>query len=164
MFDIVIYPNPVLRREAEAVTEFDASLHTFLNEMEETMYEKDGAGLAAPQVGVSKQIIVLDPGNGPIRLMNPKIIKKSDETEPLEEGCLSLPDIQVNVTRPNSVVVEGIDENGKSITYSAEGFAAKVFQHEIDHLNGKLIIDYLSPLKRSLMKSKIRKLETLANS
>ena len=159
MFDIVTYPDPVLRQMAEPVTEFDVSLKEFLNEMEVTMYEKDGVGLAANQVGALRQVIVIDPGDGPIRLMNPEIIEKSEETDVLEEGCLSLPDIRVNVTRPVRVLVKGMNEKGESVTYNAEGFAAKIFQHEIDHLHGRLIIDYLSPLKRSLMKSKLKKLE-----
>ena len=159
MFDIVTYPDPILRRQSDTVTEFDADLIRFLDEMEETMYEKDGVGLAAPQVGVSKQVIVVDPGEGPVRLLNPKILESSEETEPLEEGCLSLPGIQVNVIRPVYVRIQGQDEKGKTVTFDAEGMPAKIYQHEIDHLRGRLTIDYLSPLKRKLMKSKLKKLE-----
>lgn len=123
------------------------------------MYTEDGVGLAAPQVGVSKQIIVLDDGEGPINLINPEIVVKGSEKEALEEGCLSFPGIRATVSRPTTVKVKGLNEKGESVCYEAEGLLARILQHEIDHLNATLIIDYLSTLQRGLIKSKLKQLQ-----
>jgi peptide deformylase len=155
---VLTYPNPVLRIKAEPVSGIDEAILQFIDEMLETMYTEDGVGLAAPQVGVSKQIIVLDDGEGPIILINPKVVRTGSEEEPLEEGCLSLPGIRVTVSRPATVTVEGLNEKGESVTIEADGLLARILQHEIDHLNATLIIDHLSTLQLSLIKSKLKQL------
>ena len=156
---ILIYPNPVLRKEAESVQAIDDDLRKLADEMIDLMYTDDGIGLAAPQVGISKQLIVLDIGEGPIVLFNPKIIELSDEHEPMEEGCLSFPDIRISISRPKRIKVTGMNQEGDTVQFEAEGLPAKVFQHEIDHLNGVLIIDYASSIQRTLIRSKLKKLE-----
>jgi peptide deformylase len=159
MMQIVTYPDPVLRETAEPVGRIDQKILDLLDQMQESMYADDGVGLAAPQVGVSKRIIVVDGGEGLVNLINPEIISSNDETEGVEEGCLSLPGIRVTVTRPTEVTVTGMNEKGESVRYEASDLMARIFQHEIDHLNGTLIIDHLSTLQRGLLKSKLRQLE-----
>ena len=159
MLKVITYPDPVLRKKAEPVLEIDDSLVHFLGEMQETMYTEDGVGLAAPQVGVSKQIIIVDDGKGPIILINPEITETSPDHEALEEGCLSLPEIRVTVSRPASVTVKGLNEKGDPVTIEADGLLARILQHEIDHLNATLIIDYLSTLQLGLIKSKLKQLQ-----
>jgi peptide deformylase len=159
MLKVLTYPNPVLRIEAEPVSEIDDSLLRFIDVMLETMYSEDGVGLAAPQVGVSKQLIVLDHGEGPVILINPEIVGNGSDKEPLEEGCLSLPGIRVTVSRPVTVTVKGLNEKGESVTIEADGLLARILQHEIDHLNATLIIDHLSTLQLSLIKSKLKQLQ-----
>jgi peptide deformylase len=120
-----------------------------------TMRYYKGIGLAAPQIGISKQLIVADTGEGIIRLANPVIIEKSGSGE-MEEGCLSIPDKKVNVTRPYKVVVSGLSYKGEKVEIKAEGLLARVLQHEIDHLTGKLIIDYLPFFERIKFKVRAR--------
>ncbi len=127
--------------------------------MTEVMYEKDGVGLAANQVGVLKRVIVVDAGEGQITIINPEIVQQNEEDASFEEGCLSLPDIQIKINRPISVVVTGCNLQNQPVEYHAEGLLARVLQHEIDHLNGVLIIDRASSIQRSLLKSKLKKLE-----
>ena len=159
MMKIVKYPNPVLRRKAKLISQIDDTIQQFTDEMIETMYIDEGVGLAAPQVGISKQLFVMDIGQGPKTLFNPEIIEKGEEVETLEEGCLSIPGVRVDVTRPSRIRVRGINEAGELEEIEAEGLLARVLQHEIDHLNGVLIIDHASPLQRTLLKSKLKKLE-----
>ncbi|MCD6118049.1 peptide deformylase [bacterium] len=156
---VVTYPDPVLRLEAEQVSDITDEIKKQLDEMVEIMYEADGVGLAAPQIGDSRRIVVLDIGDGPIKVINPEIIEKSDDLDTEEEGCLSLPGITVKVKRPVQISVKCIDENGKEIVYNADGLMARAFQHEIDHLNGILIIDHTSSAHRALLRTKLRKLE-----
>jgi peptide deformylase len=118
--------------------------------------------LAANQVGVLKRIIVVDAGEGPIKIINPEIVQKSEEKASFEEGCLSLPDIRINLSRPISVVVAGRNLQNHSVEYRAEGLLARILQHEIDHLNGVLIVDRASSIQRSLLKSKLKRLEKQA--
>ena len=162
MLKIITYPDPVLRKEAEPIIEINDSFREFVDEMTEVMYEDDGVGLAANQVGILKRVIVLDGGEGLIKIINPEIIQQSEEKDSFEEGCLSLPDIQVKLSRPTSVVVAGRDLQNQPVKYRAEGLLARVFQHEIDHLNGVLIIDRVSSIQRSLLKSKLKRLEKQA--
>ena len=162
MLTVVTYPNPVLRKKARPIDGMDDDIRRFIDEMTETMYVKDGVGLAAPQVGVSKRFIVVDGGEGPMSLMNPEIVSVGGEQETLEEGCLSLPDIRVDVLRTTRIVVRGINETSKTVEIEAEGLLARVLQHEIDHLNGILIIDHASSIQRALLKSRLRKLEKSA--
>lgn len=159
MLKIVTYPNPVLRRRADPVDEIDEKIRRVADHMMETMYTDEGVGLAAPQVGFSKRLIVMDIGQGPIALFNPEIIRRTDEEETIEEGCLSLPGIRINISRPIQIVVRGLTDQGEWEEIEADGLLARVFQHEIDHLNGILIIDHASSIQRSLLRSKLRKLE-----
>ena len=136
--------DPILRKRCKDIERPSARDKKFLDDMLETMYAYQGVGLAAPQVGSTKRMIVVDAGEGPLRLINPRIVKRSGRTEVMEEGCLSLPKISVKVKRKTGVIVSALDENGKQMTCAANGLLARVLQHEIDHLDGKLIIDYLS--------------------
>lgn len=156
ILDIFIYPDPVLRAETEPVTEFDAKLKKLVADMWETMYFANGVGLAAPQVGVPVQLIVLEWENQQYVLVNPEILEEEGE-ERCEEGCLSFPGIFEEVTRPERIRVRYQDENGDTHDEVIEGFLARVFAHEIDHLRGKLLIDYISPLKRTFLKKRMER-------
>jgi len=155
---IVTYPASILREEARPVDQIDSETEKIIDDMFDTMYLNDGAGLAAPQVGISKRIIVVDDGNKPIHMINPEIISRSDEEENMEEGCLSLPGIRLSVWRNYKMVVCGKDKSGSVIEVEAEGLLARIFQHEIDHLNGILIIDHASSIQRRMLDSKLRKM------
>jgi peptide deformylase len=139
---IVKHPDNVLRERAQEVTKFNANLHKLLDDMAETMYDSDGVGLAAPQVGILKRVIVVDVGddNGLIELVNPEIVHSEGE-QLGPEGCLSIPGIQGDVRRSNRIVIKGLDRNGNPIQYEGTEFLSRAFQHEIDHLNGVLFID-----------------------
>ena len=159
MLEVRTYPDPVLRKEAETVEEIDDSFLDFVDAMTEVMYKKDGAGLAANQVGILKRVIVVDAGESPIKIINPEIVQQSEEKVSFEEGCLSVPYIRINLARPISVVVTGRNLQNQPVEYRAEGLLARILQHEIDHLNGVLIIDRASSIQRSLLKSKLKQLE-----
>lgn len=156
ILDILIYPDPVLRAETEPVTEFGVKLKKLIADMWETMYFANGVGLAAPQVGVPARLIVLDWENQQYVLINPEIIEEEGE-ERCEEGCLSFPGIFEEVTRPERIRVRYQDENGDLHDEIIEGFLARVFAHEIDHLRAKLLIDHISPLKRTFLKKKMER-------
>jgi peptide deformylase len=162
VFDIRYYGDPVLRKTAQPVTVFDNPLKNFLIEMTETMIEKDGVGLAAPQIGESLSVAVIDVTGGekePLILINPEIIEKSDEMEEAEEGCLSLPGINLKINRHKTVSVRAFDSEGKEfLIKGADGLLARALQHEIDHLNGIMIIDHISPLQRKMLSTKLKKL------
>ncbi|MDP5273364.1 peptide deformylase [Chengkuizengella axinellae] len=142
---IVKNPDPILREKCKPVTKFNKNLHKLLDDMAETMYDAPGVGLAAPQIGILKRVIVLDSGeeDGPglIEIVNPEIIKTSDEKEVGPEGCLSIPSINGEVNRFKAITVKGMDRDGNEVVYEAEDFLARIFQHEIDHLNGVLFTD-----------------------
>jgi peptide deformylase len=159
---ILIVPDPALRKTARAVTPDDAAeLKTLIPAMYATMYQAPGIGLAAPQVGKLLRLVVIDlaPDKvpAPITLINPEIIAKSEEKATREEGCLSLPEQYAEVTRPAWVKVKYQDEHGAEHKIEAEGLLAACIQHEIDHLNGVLFVDYLSPLKRNILLRKLAK-------
>lgn len=139
---IVKHPDDVLRETAKEVTKFNANLHKLLDDMADTMYDADGVGLAAPQVGISKRVIVIDVGddNGLIELVNPEIVTKNGE-QLGPEGCLSIPGLQGDVRRSNHIVIKGFDRHGKPIQYEGTELLSRAFQHEIDHLNGVLFVD-----------------------
>lgn len=162
MYDICIYGNAVLRRKAQPVKQFDESLKKFVDDMLETMVEKDGVGLAAPQIGKSVRVAVIDTSGGeedPCVLINPEITWLSDEIEEYDEGCLSIPDIRLNVKRPARCSVRAFDASGKEYRIEqAEGLLARALQHEIDHLEGILFVDRVSPLQRQLVASKLKKM------
>lgn len=157
------YPHPVLRRKCEKVIKVDDELRVFLDNMLETMYADKGCGLAAPQVGVSKRIVVLDYATEedekrkPMFLVNPEIIWKSEETILFCEGCLSLPEQRADVERHEKVRVHFTDYYGKEQEILADGLLAIILQHEIDHLDGILYIDRLSRLKRERLLKKLEK-------
>jgi peptide deformylase len=152
--EIRLLGDPVLRQKAEPVAEVDDEIRHLIADMFETMYDADGVGLAAPQVGVSLRVIVVDPRDEsvpPFALVNPEIVERAEEVERGEEGCLSIPGLREIVERSARVVVEGLDRDGLPRRIEAEGLVARILQHEIDHLDGILFIDRLSPLKRQML-------------
>ena len=161
--DIVKYPDPILQRPTEKITEFNEELRTLAEDMFESMYKAQGIGLAAPQIGVSKRITVIDLSNkenpdDKIVLVNPEIIEKEGR-QVAEEGCLSLPDIREKVSRAAKVKVRAQDLRGEWFETEGTELLARAFQHEIDHLDGVLFLWRLSALKRDLILRKIRKLQ-----
>ncbi len=161
--DIITLPDPLLRRVSEKVDRVDDDLRRFLDDMLETMYEAPGIGLAAIQVGVPRRIVTIDVATRedgekrPLFLINPEIVAASDEPSLYEEGCLSIPDYYAEVERPAAVTVRFLDRDGKEQEMRAEGLLATCVQHEVDHLDGKLFIDYLSRLKRDMVIRKFAK-------
>jgi len=151
------HPDAVLREKCEKVEIITPEILKILDDMADTMYHADGIGLAAPQVNIAKRLVVVDTepreegerGN-PVKLINPEIIGRSENLTVLDEGCLSLPKMRVEVARPDQVTCRYMDVDGEMQEIWAEGLMAKCLQHEIDHLNGVLIFDYLSPLKRNI--------------
>lgn len=159
---ILTYPDPVLKKKSAAVTVITDSVRELARDMAETMYAAPGVGLAAPQIGVHQRVIVIDIGDADGRpdlivAVNPVIIHAEGESFE-EEGCLSVPRYAANVRRHAQVVVRGLDLEGNERTWRAEGLLAVAFQHEIDHLDGILFVDHLSPLKRELFKRRARRL------
>lgn len=152
--------DPVLRQEAEPVATIDDGTRSLVADMMETMYDADGVGLAAPQVGVSVRVIVVDtrePEMRPFALVNPEVAETSAEIEKAEEGCLSIPGLHEIVERPALCVVTGLSPDGEPVRIEADGLLARVLQHEVDHVNGVLFIDRVSPLKRRMLLKKWRK-------
>ncbi len=161
---ILKYPDPVLREETSDVTAFDDELRVLIEDMVETMYAANGAGLAAIQVGVPKRIFIVEGGvaggvetDPPIVFINPKIEWLSDEKEANDEGCLSFPGVYVPIKRSLKARVSAVDENGKAFTAEGEGLYARAMQHENDHLINKLLIDYVGPIKRQMIKRKLER-------
>jgi len=169
---IITAPDPVLRKRANEVESVDDSVRVLMDDMLELMYVGKGIGLAANQVGVLKRVLVMDLQDDdeqerskdfyPLLVANPEIIERSDEIIEAEEGCLSLPDQRVLVKRPNSVKIKYLDYNNKSQELVAEGWLARAVQHEMDHLDGKLLVDYLSNLKKNVVLRKLNKLKKLS--
>jgi peptide deformylase len=160
--EIVTYPDPILKKKAEPVDHIDQDIQDLIESMGELMYRASGIGLAANQAGVAKQVFVFDlhyreRGRNLNALINPTIVLAEDSIE-FEEGCLSVPDFLAKTTRRKYLKVKGLDRNGKPIDIEAEDLLAICIQHEIDHLNGTLILDHVSNLKRNLYKRRIRKL------
>lgn len=155
--EIVKYPDSVLRKKCKPVAEITQKEIELFNEMLHLMHTYSGIGLAAPQVGIPFRIFVTDIGEGKlIKLANPSIVKTKGGDK-MAEGCLSLPEINVEIKRPSEIVVVGLNESGKVVEIKAKGLLARVIQHEIDHLNGKLIIDYAGMWKKMQLKSKLGK-------
>ncbi|MEX3017021.1 peptide deformylase [Gymnodinialimonas hymeniacidonis] len=160
---IVLHPDPRLKKVAAPIDDVSDELRALADDMLATMYDAPGIGLAAPQIGVSLRLIVLDcvkeegAPPRPMAMFNPEVVSSSDETNVYEEGCLSIPEIYADVTRPEAVTVRWIDMNGAEQEDTFDGLWATCVQHEIDHLDGKLFIDYLSPLKRQLITRKMVK-------
>ncbi len=161
LLEIIKYGNPVLNRVAEKIQDIDQEIEKLAQDMIFTMHAAPGIGLAAPQVNRSLRLITIDLSVGEnerdlMVLINPEILSQEGE-QCEEEGCLSVPEVQEKVVRPNRVLLRGIDLGGKERRIEAEGLLARVFCHEVDHINGKLFIEHLSPLKRSLIKKKFNK-------
>ena len=162
---ILIHPDPRLKATADPVADFDTSLAKLADDMLETMYAAPGIGLAAPQVGVGKRLLVMDcvkeenASPEPMVLINPEVTWSSDELNTYEEGCLSIPDQYADVERPAEVEVSWMNLEGVLQKERFDGLWATCVQHEIDHLNGRLFIDYLKPLKRQMITRKMVKLK-----
>ena len=160
---ILVAPNPILKKKAEPVEKVDAEIVKLMDDMLDTMYDAPGIGLAAPQVGVSKRVLVMDVAREgdepqPVRMANPEIIWESEDTAPYEEGCLSFPDQYAEVIRPAQVKVRYLNEKNESCEIEADELMATCVQHEIDHLDGVVFVDYLSTVKRSMIMRKLKKL------
>ena len=160
--EILVVPDPVLKQISAPVEVVDDDLRALMDDMLETMYAAPGIGLAAIQVGVPKQVIVMDLAGqdeppAPRYFVNPQILWSSDDTAPYEEGCLSVPEIFDEVERPSQVKLKYLDYDGKEVIEDAEGLFAVCIQHEMDHLKGVLFIDYLSRLKRERAVAKVKK-------
>jgi len=156
---ILEFPDPRLRTRAQPVERVDAVVRKLIDDMFETMYAAPGIGLAATQVNVHRRVLVIDVSEdrkAPLALVNPEILSR-DGIEETEEGCLSVPGIYEKVTRADSIRVRALDHDGKPIEFDADGLRAVCIQHEIDHLDGKLFVDYLSDLKRSRIRKKLEK-------
>jgi peptide deformylase len=159
LLPILEFPDPRLRTRAQPVAEVDDALRRLIDDMFATMYAAPGIGLAATQVNVHKRLLVLDISethNQPLALINPEIVAR-EGVEETEEGCLSVPGIYDKVTRAERVRVRALDRNGKKIEFDADGLLAVCIQHEMDHLDGKLFVDYLSELKRTRIRRKLEK-------
>ena len=159
---ILKLPDPVLRKEAKPVERVDADLRRLMDDMLLTMYDAPGIGLAAPQIGISRRLIVMDPAKDeapktPLIMVNPEILARSEEIRVHEEGCLSIPDFTAEIERPAKTLVAYIDREGRKQEAELEGIWSTLVQHEIDHLNGVLFIDYLSRLKRDMVVRKFTK-------
>jgi peptide deformylase len=163
--EVRLLGDPVLRTAAEPVAEFTDEIRELIADMFETMYTEDGVGLAAPQVGLSVRVIVVDPhedGVRPVALVNPAIMERSRETERGEEGCLSIPGVKDIVERAAHIAIEGLDREGNPVRIEANGLQARVLQHEVDHLDGILFFDRLSPLKRRMLLRRWEKVKPAA--
>jgi peptide deformylase len=157
ILDIRVLGDPVLRKPTRPVTEFTDELRQLIADMFETMYAAEGIGLAAPQVGRTERVAVVDVEGQKFTLINPEVIERATDIEKAEEGCLSIPDIYGDVERPFTVSIRATNENGEQYEATASELLGRCFQHEIDHLDGKLFIDYLSPLKRKAAMTKWEK-------
>ena len=159
---LIILPDPVLRQVSSPIAQVDDAVRKLSDDMLETMYDAPGIGLAAIQVGIPKQMLVIDlhkegEERQPQIFINPEILRSSDERSTYEEGCLSIPDYYAEVERPAKVTVKYVDISGKEQILDAEGLLATCLQHEVDHLNGVLFIDYISRLKREMVIRKFTK-------
>ena len=160
LLNILHYPDPKLRIKATPITQVDDPIKKLVDDMWETMYDAPGVGLAAPQVSVSKRLIVIDISedkSDPLCFINPELIEKHDISV-MEEGCLSVPGIYENIERASNITVKALDREGKPFTMDAEGLLSICIQHEIDHLDGKLFVDYLTKMKQTRIRKKMEKL------
>jgi peptide deformylase len=159
LLDILYYPDPQLRRNAAEIDNVDGQVASLVDHMLETMYAAPGIGLAATQVNVHQRVVVIDvseKNDNPLTLINPCVVKSEGDTE-MQEGCLSIPGVYENIKRAAEVRVSAIDRDGNPYEMDADGLLAVCIQHEIDHLNGKLFVDYLSPLKRNRIRKRMEK-------
>ena len=161
---VLKYPDERLRKVAQPIAKVDDSIRAVIDDMFETMYDEQGVGLAATQVDVHQRLFVADCSedqNEPLVFINPEIIKAEGHFKN-DEGCLSFPGVYAKVERAETITVKALDKNGEEFSLNAEGLLAICIQHEIDHLNGKLFVDYLSPLKRERIRKKLEKEQRLA--
>jgi peptide deformylase len=162
---ILIHPDPRLKKVCDPVKAVDDSVRALMGDMLQTMYDAPGIGLAAPQIGVLSRVIVMDCAKGedeepePLCLANPEVVWASDELSEHEEGCLSIPEVFANVTRPAAVRVRFLNRDGGEEERAFDGLRATCVQHEIDHLNGRLFIDYLGAMRRQMITGKMKKLK-----
>jgi peptide deformylase len=167
VYSIRKYGDPVLRKKSELVTVFDAGTKQLFEDMLETMYAANGSGLAANQIGIAKKMLVLDASTEDqtiiFTLANPEVLEFSKEKNEFEEGCLSFPGITETISRPSAVKVKAQDHTGTEILIEASGFLARVLQHEIDHLNGVVFIDKMTPIKRMLHSKELKEIKELKN-
>ncbi len=172
VLEILHIPNPKLKRVSEPVTEVDGSVRRILDDMMDTMYDANGIGLAAPQIGIAKRLVVIDVshdiedddgnvmrGRNPQYFINPEIIESSSDAEPYDEGCLSVPGEYAEVCRPSEVTVKYIDRSGREQVEHMTGLLARCIQHEIDHLNGVVFIDRISKMKRDIIVRRAKRKE-----
>lgn len=165
--DLKLMGEPVLRQRANELplqpgAPLPEEIRALIADMFDTMYAEEGVGLAAPQVGEGVRVIVVDAneeGSEPFALVNPNILEMGSEVDRAEEGCLSIPGLREVVERPTSVVIEGIDADGNQVRMDVEGFVARILQHEVDHLDGILFLDRVSPLKRRMLLQKWKKVK-----
>ncbi len=155
------YGDPCLRKVARPVLAVGPAERLLVKEMVVAMYAFDGTGLAATQVGILEKLFVADIGEGPFAIFNPEVIRASDKQTFMEEGCLSFPGIRINVKRPDKIRVRYLSERNETLEVDLSGMPAKVFQHEIDHLNGRMIIDHASRVEKMKLKDKLIRLESL---
>lgn len=165
---IVTYGDPILRKKTARIKDITDDVIVIANDMIDTMLAAPGIGLAANQVGIDKQIIVVDlkvksPDEKPIAIINPKIVYSEGE-DVAEEGCLSFPEINIDVRRATKINVQGIGLDGKKIEFEETGIVARVFQHEIDHINGILFIDHINFVKKQLLRKDLRKIEDMTRN
>lgn len=161
ILEILEFPDPRLRTVASPVEAVDDGIRQLIDDMFETMYDAPGIGLAATQVDVHKQVVVMDiseDGSQPLVFINPEVTVLDQETLPYDEGCLSVPGFYETVDRPSNIVVRALDREGKEFTLEPDGLLATCIQHELDHLKGKLFVDYVSPVKRNRIRKKLEKL------
>jgi peptide deformylase len=164
VLEVLTFPDERLRTVAKPVSAVTPEIQTIIDDMIETMYDEEGIGLAATQVNIHQRIVVIDVSDTrdqPMVLINPEILEKSGE-DGIEEGCLSVPDARALVPRAAHVVVKALDRNGNEFSFEADELLAICVQHELDHLEGKLFVDYLSPLKRKRIKDKLEKIKRAA--
>jgi peptide deformylase len=160
ILEILEFPDPRLRTVAKPVAVVDDRIRRLVDDMFETMYEAPGVGLAATQVNVHERVVVIDvteDKSEPLVFINPEITVLDDSLQDYDEGCLSVPGFFESVTRPERIRVTALDRDGESFTLEPEGLLAVCIQHELDHLNGKLFVDYVSPIKRSRIRKKLEK-------
>jgi peptide deformylase len=154
-FPVRTFGDPVLRQRAREVEELDASLARLVEAMTETMYAEHGVGLAAPQIGVQRRLYTYDVGEGPQVLINPEIVESSGESV-FEEGCLSVPGLRFEIVRPERITLRGIDLDGREVLIEDDDYLARVMQHELDHLDGVLVVDRLDPVARKAALRELR--------
>lgn len=158
-YEIRTYGDPVLKSQASAITDIDGKVARLVDDMFDTLYDSDsGIALAAPQIGVQKQIVVWDIDDQPMALINPVVVESEGEWV-YSEGCLSIPELYVDILRPNQVLVRGLDMNGNEVEIEASELMGRMFQHEIDHLNGVLMFDRMTPEQRKGAMAEYRKLQ-----